>query len=398
MWRVVAYCRGVAKVAGQTEGAWGRALPGVGTLVVKIGSAVLAPEGRLDEGRVRGLAEQLARVHGVGVEVVVVSSGAVASGFGVLGFARPPRGIAQKQASAAVGQPLLMAAWGAAFAAHGIATAQALYTAEDLDKRPRYLNTRRTLGELLARRVVPIVNENDTTSFAEIKVGDNDRLSALTADLVNADLLLILSTARGLYAHGNPRHVLAEVDPEDDLSEHVRPDKSATGVGGIATKIEAARMAARWGIPTIVAPGQESDVVARVLRGEVIGSLFAARVGRTTARKRWLLGAARSSGSITVDEGAARAITTRDASLLPGGITGVDGGFARDATVDIRMAGGGVIARGVAVYSAEEVRQIAGKRASEIEKILGYTYADEVVHRSDLVLTQRPAGQGGRVG
>lgn len=369
-----------------------RALPAVRRLVVKVGSAVLAPQGVPDDAAFARLAADVAGVRASGVSVTLVSSGAVASGFRVLGFPSPPRTIVQKQAAAAVGQHRLMDSWARAFAASGAPVAQVLFTAEDLDHRARFLNARRTLGELLARGAVPIVNENDSVSFAEIRLGDNDRLSALAANLVDADLLLILSTVDGLHdARGRDR-VVPCVRNRAEAEAHVRPDRSATGVGGMATKVEAASLAARWGIPTVVAGGRHSGVVSRVLAGEPIGTLFEARAARTGARKRWLGSSARSRGVIVVDEGAALAIVGRGASLLPSGIVSITGDFAQDATVDIAGSDGRIIARGLCAYSAADARKIAGRRSAAIGGILGAAYCDEVVHRNDLVVLAAPAG------
>jgi glutamate 5-kinase len=365
----------------------------VRTLVIKIGSAVLAPEGALEAPAVQALADQIGALRRAGSvqRVVVVSSGAVASGFALLGHKRPPRAIAHKQAAAAVGQPRLMSAWIDALARHGLLGAQALYTADDLAQRERSLNSRRTLADLLDRGAVPIVNENDTTSFAEIKLGDNDRLSALTADLVDADLLLILSTARGLYEHGDPRRVIPAVRPGAQAGAHVQAGTSGVGTGGMATKLHAAALCARWGIPTIIAGGRDERVIQRALAGEPVGTLFVPRQQRAGARKRWLSAAA-TRCAILIDAGAARAIEQRGASLLPRGIVGVRGVFSRHATVELREAGdtpkapGRLVARGLAGYSSDELSRIAGARASEISARLGYCDQEEAVHRDHLEL------------
>jgi glutamate 5-kinase len=364
-------------------------------LIVKIGSAAIAPDGALEPARVAVLAEQIAAVVWSGVRVVVVSSGAVASGYAALGLGKPPKAIAQKQAAAAVGQPLLMRAWIDALGRHGLAAAQALYTAEDLDARARYLNTRRTLMELLDRGAVPIVNENDTTSFAEIKLGDNDRLSALTVGLIGADLLVILSQARGLYAQGKAGAIIPEIRPQE-AGVHVQAGTSGVGTGGFVTKLEAARLCAAWGVATIVAGADEPSVLTRVLAGERVGTRFVpdgprgrgakASGSGVGARRRWLASSVRPKGVLVIDDGAVRALTQRGASLLPGGIVSVKGEFERDDAVEIRSGDGTPIARGLASYDAGEVRQIAGKTARQIEATLGYTYSDEVVHRDNLAL------------
>ncbi|MCW5765685.1 MAG: glutamate 5-kinase [Phycisphaeraceae bacterium] len=366
-----------------------RTVAPVRRLVVKVGSAVLARAGRLDDRVLERFAGQIAGLHARGVLTTVVSSGAVASGFRLLGKSAPPKTIVAKQAAAALGQHRLMSAWAAALQGHGLSAAQILYTADDLEDRRRFVNARRTLEELLSRGAVPIVNENDSISFAEIRLGDNDRLSALTANLVGADLLLILSSVQGLSPRDQPGKVIATVADADEARAHVRPERSATGVGGMATKVESAAMCAAWGIPTVIAGGAVDDVITRVVAGERIGTLFVPSARRTPSRKRWLAGAARSRGTITIDEGAARALAGRNASLLASGVIGVRGEFERHDPVDIAGRDGTVIARGAPGYSAAEVRAIAGQRTDRIAAILGYAYADEVVHRNDLVLLAR---------
>lgn len=363
-----------------------RVLPTIRRLVVKVGSAVIAPAGQLEQQMVNRFSDELVPLIRRGLGVTIVSSGAVASGFRSLGLAAPPDSIAQKQAAAAIGQPRLMEAWSRAFAHHGLAVAQVLYTADDLADRRRFLNARRTLDELLDLRVTPIVNENDTISFDEIKLGDNDRLSALTVDLVRADLLLILSTAQGLYEDGDPKRIIATVRDTAAAEKNVRAEKSATGVGGMATKLTAAGMAAQWGVPTIVAGGTVERVIERVLAGELLGTLFEPAPSKQPSRKRWLAVSARAKGTIQVDDGAAGAILKKGASLLPRGVTAVNGKFERGAVVDIADQQGTAFARGLANFSNEEIMAIKGARTAEIETLLGYFYAPEVVHRNDLTL------------
>jgi glutamate 5-kinase len=364
-----------------------RTLPPIRRIVVKIGSAVLAPGGSLDQAAADRLGADIAAARAQGVQVAVVSSGAVASGYSALGLKAPPKTIVRKQAAAAVGQSRLMAAWNAALLPHGLVAAQILYTAEDLEHRERFLSARRTLNELLGAGVVPVINENDTVSYEEIKLGDNDRLSALTADLADADLLLILSSVSGLYESGKSGKVIHTIQSARTAQAHVRPDKTVVGTGGMQTKLTAAAAAASWGIPTVVAGGHEHHVIRRVLAGEVLGTLFpAARITKARARKRWLGFGARARGTIIIDAGAARALTQRGASLLPSGVTGVRGSFDRGAAVQIAVEGGAVIARGVSAYSSDDVARIAGKRSSQIEGVLGHYYAEEVVHRDDLVV------------
>lgn len=362
-----------------------RPLPGtIKRVVVKIGSAVLAPEGLPDDRAFERLAAGLNAAIHAGVQVVLVSSGAVACGFRALGLDRPPKDIASKQAAAAVGQHQLMARWARAMSPSHVA--QVLYTAEDLDARPRFLNARRTMARLLESGVVPIVNENDTVSFAEIKLGDNDRLSALTAGLVDAGLLLILSSVAGLYEAGRKGKVVPLVQDVEEARRHVQPEKSGVGTGGMETKLWAAGTAAGWGIPTVIAQGSLENVVPRVLSGEEIGTLFVPSARGRASRKRWIQTAARPRGLIRVDAGCHAAITRRGASLLPGGVTGVEGSFPRGAPVQVADQSGAVFARGIAAYAADEIDRIKGKKAAQIASVLGYSYCDEIIHRDDLAL------------
>jgi glutamate 5-kinase len=354
-------------------------------LVVKVGSAVLAPSGVLEPARVRRIAEDLARLA-PNVSIVIVSSGAVASGFAALGLDAPPKAIMLKQAAAAVGQSRLMNAWSEAFTPARRIVAQVLLTADDLDDRARHLNARSTLGALLERGIIPIINENDSVSFAEIKLGDNDRLSALVAGLVEADRLIILSTARGLYEGGDAKKIIPVVEDLDAARTHVRAGMSSVGTGGMSTKLDAVATAAAAGVPTHIAPGDEPAIVSRVLAGERVGTEFRLPARGVRARKRWIGFAARARGAITVDAGAQEAITRRGASLLPKGIVSVTGNFHAGAIVDVRTGTDAPFARGRVAYAADEIRLIAGKRADQIESVLGFFYRDEVIHRDDLTL------------
>ncbi|MFA6043682.1 MAG: glutamate 5-kinase [Phycisphaerales bacterium] len=352
---------------------------------MKLGSAVVAPGGELDLAGVAALAADLAAVRAAGREVVVVTSGAVASGFRALGLEKMPRAIVLKQAAAAIGQQRLMRAWGDAFATHGVVVAQVLLTADDLDSRERQLNARRTLNELLGAGVVPIINENDSVSYAEIKVGDNDRLSALVAGLLDAEALVILSSVRGVYAGASGEQVVASFANAAAAREHVRRETSGVGTGGMATKIDAAEIAADSGAHVVIAPGREPGVVGRVLAGEAMGT-YIPPMGRVRGgRRRWIGHASRVRGRLVVDAGAAAAIASRGASLLPGGVVEVEGHFPANAVVEI-FGPFGPIARGVCGYDADEVRAIKGKRSDQIEPTLGYCLRDEVVHRNDMVV------------
>jgi len=361
-------------------------------VVVKVGSAVLAPKGELEPAAVEGLASQIALAKSRGLEVILVSSGAVASGFRVLGLASPPKTIVLKQASAAVGQQRLMAAYAGAFQGCAIAVGQVLLTAEDFTSRVRYLNARRTLQTLLEHGAVPIINENDSVAVDEIKLGDNDNLSALVASLVDADLLLILSTVEGLYdsfVKGKAGNVVPEVTPDTGVDAFISTDTSSVGTGGMVTKVRAARLGAKSGFATVIASGNQPDVIARVLAGEPIGTRFTPEARELASRKRWIGYSAKPKGIIVVDDGARKAIVSRGASLLPGGVVSVSGAFEQGAPVEIRGRDGKAFARGLSLYASSEIARIKGKKSSQIAGILGQAYAEEIVHRDDLVLKEQ---------
>lgn len=374
---------------------------GVGVVVVKIGSAILAPGGRLDPGRLGALAEEIATLRRAGIGVCVVSSGAVACGLAPLGWDSMPARIADRQVAAAVGQPVLMRAWSAALEARGLHAAQVLLTADDADRRERFINARRTLETLIERGVVPIVNENDSVAYDEIKLGDNDRLSALAAHLAGADLLVMLSQARGLCEGGPSGPVIPIVEDLAQARRHATDERSATGVGGMATKLDAASAALALGIEVVLASGVEvargdGGVLKRICAGagEGIGTRFVRAQGldRVAARKHWIGHGTTVRGTVIVDEGAERALVDRGASLLPKGIVGVackGRGFGVGETVEIRVEGGRVFARGIVGYSSTEIERIRGRGASEIAGVLGYATCDEVVHRDNLYVLER---------
>jgi glutamate 5-kinase len=359
-------------------------------LVVKVGSQVLAPRGELDGGTVAALCEQLLAARRRGLDVVLVSSGAVAAGRAQLGLKRRPRTIPLKQAAAAAGQPTLMRAYASRLEPEGQSIAQILLTAADVTDRRRFLNARNTMSTLLGLGVLPVVNENDTVAVEEIKLGDNDQLSALVTNLIEAQLLVLLTDVDGFYsadprhdAHAERHEFLAQLEPA-----HLRsagPTTSEVGLGGMVTKLEAARRAALSGASTVIASGGEPRVLERILDGEPVGTWIAA--GRAIgARKHWIAYSGEPSGALVVDDGAVRALVERGKSLLPSGVVEVRGGFERGESVRILAPDGGEIGRGLAGYSALDLRRIAGRRSGEIEAILGYKYYDEAVHRDDLVL------------
>ncbi len=373
----------------------------MGIVVVKIGSAILAPGGRLDPGRLDALANEIATLRQAGIGVCVVSSGAVACGLAPLGWASMPARIADRQVAAAVGQPVLMRAWSAALEARGLHAAQVLLTADDADRRERFINARRTLETLLEVGVVPIVNENDSVAYDEIKLGDNDRLSALAAHLAGADLLIMLSQARGLCEGGPMGPVIPVVEDLARARLHATDERSATGVGGMATKLDAAGAALALGIEVVLASGEEvaggdGRVLQRICAGGQghIGTRFIRPRGldRTAARKHWIGHGTTVRGAVIVDEGARRALVERGASLLPKGIVGVlckGRAFGVGETVEIRQGDGPAFARGIVSYSSTEIERIRGRAASEIAGVLGYTTCDEVVHRDNLYMLER---------
>ncbi|MBI4241601.1 MAG: glutamate 5-kinase [Candidatus Rokubacteria bacterium] len=361
-------------------------------LVVKVGSGLIASPGAgLDAGRVRQVADDLARVVAAGKEVVLVSSGAIAAGMARLGLSARPRSIPEKQAAAAVGQSALMWHYEQAFARHGLKVAQVLVTQEDISHRARYLNARNTLVTLLRFGVLPIVNENDTVAVEEIKVGDNDNLSALVAHLIDADLLVLLTDVDGLYT-GDPRRDRAarRIDVVEALTEEIQrlaqDEADAVSVGGMSTKLQAAQKAMASGIPMVIASGREAHTLFRLLKGEPVGTVFLPKADRLGARKRWLAFAVPPQGRVTVDAGAKKALTERGKSLLPSGVLEVEGEFQAGELVALALTDGKEFARGLTNYDADELRRIRGVKTSAIEGILGYKRLDEVIHRDDLAV------------
>jgi len=359
-------------------------------VVVKIGSQVLAPHGELDPDTVASLCAQLVAARRRGLDVVLVTSGAVAAGRGKLGWKDRPRTIPAKQAAAAAGQPALLRAYASHLDPAGQAIAQILLTAEDVADRRRFTNARNTVSTLLSLGVLPIVNENDTVAVDEIKLGDNDQLSALVTNLIEAQLLVLLTDVDGFYS-ADPRrdpaavrHVfLPELTPAHLAS--AGPTTSEVGLGGMVTKLEAARQAALSGASTVIAHGTEARVLERILDGEAVGTWIAA--GRAIgARKHWIAYSSAPAGAVVVDDGARRALAERGKSLLPSGIVEVRGDFGRGESVRVLALDGSEVGRGLVSYSAADLRRIAGRRSSEIEAILGYKYYDEAVRRDDFVL------------
>ena len=360
-------------------------------IVIKLGSSVLTKGTlRLNRQRILELAQQIAGLHQAGYEPIVVTSGAQAAGRERLDFPSLGKSVPAKQMLSAVGQGQLMRVYADLFDIFGVATAQVLLTWEDLSHRERYLNARDTLGTLIEHMIIPIVNENDTIATQEIRVGDNDNLSAMVASLVDADLLIILTDQPGIYT-ADPR-----VDPQaalisdiaqisDDLFALAGGAGSSSGTGGMVTKLQAAQVASRSGIKTIIASGSERDIIRRLAAGEKIGTHIEAANDRSESRKRWLL-TDRPQGSLQVDAGAARVLLQGGASLLPVGILAVEGEFERGAAVCARAPDGRDIAQGLTNYGSADLRRICGRKSGEIVDILGYSYGDAVLHRNNLVL------------
>jgi glutamate 5-kinase len=366
-------------------------------IVVKLGTSVLtAGTDRLNRPYMVGLARQVAALRADGANVVLVSSGAVAAGRERLSAAPQPRARASvplRQMFAAVGQSRLMHLYEQLFEIYGLQVAQALLTRDDLRDRRRYLNARNTLLLCLERGIVPIINENDAVVTAEIRVGDNDNLSALVAGLVDADLLLILTDIAGLYS-ADPRsdpgaELIAEVPAIDERIWSIAGGAgSARGTGGMRTKIQAADLATRSGTAVVIASGAEPDVILRVAAGERLGTRFPAADTHPDARRRWILAETARLSRLVVDEGAAEALARHGRSLLPAGIAAVEGDFDRGQTVRIYAPDGREIARGLTQYRAADVRVIRGLRSTQIAEALGYDYGPEVVHRDDMVVLQ----------
>lgn len=362
-------------------------------VVIKVGSSVLAlPDGTLNDAAFKGLALEVSKLRDKGIEVAIVTSGAVAAGMGKLGFAERPKSIPEKQAAAAAGQSSLMGRYERVFAAHDLKAAQVLLTHEDLSNRHRYLNARNTLFTLLQYGVIPIINENDTVVVDEIKFGDNDNLSALVAGLIDADHLMILTDMEGLYDKDPRSHAGAKLIPLVERIDH-QIEQMAGGVGtsistgGMITKIQAAKKASASGTYTIIASGMAmSNIYKAFINNEEIGTLFLSSRDKLASRKHWIGTVLKPKGKIIVDDGAKDALISKGKSLLPTGIAGVEGDFGRGDAVLLEDKKGKEFAQGLTGYTSAEILLIMGHRSGKIENILGYKYCDEVIHRDDLVI------------
>jgi len=363
-----------------------QALASVKRIVIKVGSSLLAAS---PAGRPAAIADEIANLS-PGVEVVVVSSGAISLGTKSLGLKDRPDDLPRLQAAAAIGQTQLMRSWEHAFAAHSLTTAQVLLTHDDLSNRRRFINARNALRALLDAGVIPIINENDTVAVEEIKYGDNDLLAALVCNLITADALILLTDVDGLHdadpADGGVRIPIVR-DIDSEATPVPKPAKrDGVGSGGMASKVQAARSAAHHGVATIVVAGDHPGVIASALAGHDVGTLFVPPSERINSRKHWIAYGSKPSGQLVVDDGAHRAVADSGKSLLPAGIVKVVGHFEMGELVSLVTSDGTEFARGLAAYSAFELSQLKGLQTTEIEAKLGYKYLDEAIHRDDLVL------------
>jgi len=363
------------------------------TVVVKVGTNVLtSDDGRLDPARIQSLADQIQRIRQTGRKVALVSSGAIGAGVGRLELGTRPTDLRQLQACAAIGQSFLMRAYQECFDRHNIHTAQILLTAGDFDNRARYLNARNTIVTLFEWGVLPIINENDTVSVAEIKFGDNDHLAAMVTNLLQAPLLILLTVVDGLFS-GDPR-----VDPKAEkvatvshidisVMEMAGASRSTLGTGGMRSKLRAARLATAAGESVIMANGAEPDVLDRIFASEPMGTVFLPHGSALPAWKRWLGFTARPKGKLVLNEGAKAAVQQQGKSLLPVGVLEVHGSFNKGDVISLCDAAGAEFARGLTNYSSEDATQIAGLRTEMIGEILGAAPYEEIVHRDNLVVT-----------
>lgn len=356
-------------------------------VVIKIGTSVLTcGKASIDPGRIRRIVSGVNNLIKNNIKVCMVSSGAISCGMSILGQKRRPKNLPELQAMAAVGQRKLMDLYADAFQKNKCLVAQILLTREDLEDRKRYLNARNTILNLWEKKIIPIINENDTVAVDEIKFGDNDRLSALVASLLNADLLIILSDVDGFFAKDRLLQTVEEITPEmERLASDT--DSKEICIGGMSTKLAAAKVVCRAGISCIIANGNQEAILEKIIQAEEVGTLFLPQERKLTARKQWMLFNLRPKGKIYLDKGAVEALLRRGKSLLAIGIVSVEGDFQEADLVSIFEVGGKKeLGCGITHYSSEELAKIKGLKTQEIEKVLGYKYYDEVIHRDNLVL------------
>lgn len=361
-------------------------------IVVKIGTGVITgANNRLDRRKTKGIVNQIAKIADRGIQVIIVSSGAIVAGMGLLKMRARPQALPQLQACAAIGQNQLIRLYEDLFKKKGYLTAQILLTQDDLTDRKRYLNAKNTIFTLLEKKTIPIINENDTVSTEEIKFGDNDRLSSLVANLVESDLLIILSNIDGLYEYDpKTNKKIRSIGIVDritrDIENLVLKQKSKTGVGGMVSKLQSAKISTSSGIPCIIANGKKKDVLLRLTDGERLGTIFLPSRDVINAKKHWIAYTSKVQGAIIVDSGAKNALVSRQKSLLASGVINEEGKFDVGDVISIRDDKNNEFARGLTNYSSFELKKIKGLRTSQIEESLGYKYYDEVVHRDNLVI------------
>lgn len=361
-------------------------------IVVKIGSSILTDSsGNLFEPRFDEIAKQVSDIRSKKVEVIIVSSGAIASGMKKLKIENRPAEIHAKQAIAACGQSSLMWSYEKSFSEYDLYVAQVLLTHDGLADRKRFLNARKTINQLFKMGIIPIVNENDTVAVEEIMFGDNDNLAALVTSLSEADLLILLSDIKGFYDKDPKKHsdarFISHISEVDDEIERISGKTSGkTTVGGMRTKIQAIKKASDFGVPSIIANGANDGVLNKIFEGDEVGTLFLPSKDKLSARKHWIAYNLKSFGEIVVDEGAKKAITSKGKSVLPSGIKDVRGNFGIGDPITCIDEHGSEVAKGITSYSSEEIKKIAGAKTKEVENILGYKYSDEVIHRDDLAV------------
>ncbi len=364
-------------------------------IVIKMGTSLLTgSSNQLDVGRMSQLVEQIVSLYQQGMEIAIVSSGAIASGKHKMGMSKSLKDIPFRQVMAAVGQSYLMRTYEEIFAPYNITVAQALLTRADINNRASYINARNTLLALLELRVIPIINENDVIATEEIEgasFGDNDNLSAMVTNLIDADLLLLLGDVSGLYTadpHIDPQaKLIPRVDNIDSRIEQLAKGTiSKKGTGGMTTKIQAARLATSCGAAVIITDGLGKDIIIRLVNGESIGTLFPPVSSKMESRKRWMLSGLSRSGKVNVDDGAVQALKLHEGSLLPVGIKKIEGKFERGQVIDIADLNNNRIACGISNYNSADLSIIKGEHSDKIEELLGYQFGDEVVHRNNLVL------------
>jgi glutamate 5-kinase len=367
-----------------TESSPRKPLESAKRIVVKIGSRAITQGDAPGTGRFLSMASQIAGLHATGRTVFLVSSGAVAMGCQRLGRTTRPKQIPELQALAAIGQPLLLQAYAEAFAAHGLTASQILITHAEVADRQRYRNARAAMDAMVELGAVPIINENDTVSTEELQFGDNDQLAAMVAPLVAADLLVLLTDVEGLLDENKQRiSVVTDFDAVDRL---IWPKENAVSQGGMGSKVSAARQACQVGVPVVIGPARDPDVLRKIVSGEDYGTLFLPAGASLASRKYWIAYTLKMRGTLVVDAGAARALTESNRSLLPAGIVEVRGTFRAGDAVRIVGVEGAELARGLARYDARDVQRLLGARSEHIEERLGFYRGDEIVHRDDLVV------------